>query len=203
MEPEEFTRRLWLVTMGTGAAFGGLDLNAGVEPQLPPGLYQPSADHLAHVLKPVASTAAPSAPLFFTIAEYRQLAGLISQMLGEDPETAPVPEIAAWIDLIVYDGNAVRAAARALSPAHRALAVAYYGEEAVRELETFDAPALCRAGLESCRGKPPLTIESSGDPFIEWLRRRVIEGFYTSAVGLKELDYKGNSFYASPPGCGP
>jgi len=26
-------------------------------------------------------------------------------------------------------------------------------------------------------------------------------GFYTSKEGLKELDYKGNSFYSVSPGC--
>ena len=208
-EPDEFTRRLWLLRLGGGAVltgFGGLDLDAAPQPALPPGLYRPSIDHLAHVLKPVESAQGPYAPLFFTTAEYQKLAGLVGAMLGEDPATTPVPEIGAWIDLLVNDAAAVRKAAQSLSPAHRALASAFYGEEAVHELETFDAQQVCRAGLARLDAEPLPTLaalEAGGDPFIGWLKRRVIEGFYTSQAGLNELDYKGNAFYSVSPGCDP
>ena len=193
-DPDELTRRLWLLRLGSGAALTGLtglDLPAA-EPPLPPGLYQPSADHLAHVLKPAPPVETPSAPLFFTAAEYQQLAAIVGAILEEDPHTPPVPEITAWIDLLVHDNAAVREAARSLSPQHRALAIAYYGAEAVEELETFDAQQICRAGL----ARP-----GSDDQFQKWIKRRVIEGFYTSQAGLKELDYQGNSFYSISPGC--
>jgi len=193
MEPDEITRRWWLLGVGGGVALSGID---AAQPPLPPGLYQPSIDHLAHVLKDAAAAVAPGPPLFFTAAEYRQLADLVGRMLGEDPGTPPVPEIAAWIDLIVHDAAAVREAARSLSPDHRALAQAFYGEEAVRELETADPQKLCREGLARVAGEL-----LPDDPFIRWLKHRVIEGFYTSRAGLKELDYKGNSFYSASPGC--
>jgi len=207
MEPDEFTRRLLLLGFGGGAVltgFSGLDLEAAPLPPLPPGLYQPSIDHLAHVLKPVAGAEIPSAPLFFTHAEYPQIEALVGRMLGEDPGNSPVPEISAWIDLLVHDAAVAREAAHSLTPAHRALASAFYGEVAVHELETFDAQQICRAGLARLSADPSLTLESletGGDPFIGWLKRRVIEGFYTSQEGLKELDYKGNSFYSVSPGC--
>lgn len=207
MEPDELTRRLWLLRLGGGAVltgFSGLDLEAAPQPPLPPGLYQPSIDHLAHVLKPAAGAEAPLAPLFFTAAEYQQIGSLVGRILGEDPGTLPVPEISAWIDLLVHDAAAVRKAAQSLSPAHRALATAFYGDAAVDELETFDAQQVCRAGLARLNADPTRTLESleaGGDPFIGWLKRRVIEGFYTSQAGLKELDYKGNSFYNISPGC--
>src|ERR1017187_9682436 len=137
MEPDEFTRRLWLLRLGSGVVltgFSGLDLEAAAQSPLPPGLYQPSIDHLAHVLKPVAA------------AEYQQLKDLVGRTLGEDPGTPPVPEITAWIDLLVRDAAAVREAAQSLSPAHRGLAVAFYGEEAAHKRETFDAQQVCRAG---------------------------------------------------------
>ena len=208
MEPDELTRRLWLLRLGSGAVLTGLsspDLEAAVQPPLPPGLYQPSMDHLAHALKAAAEPAPPSSPLFFSAAEYQQLQNLVAQMLGEEPKTPPVPEITAWIDLLVRDAAAVREAARSLSPAHRALASAFYGETAVHELESFDAQQVCRAGLARLKTEPPPTLESlesGGDPFVRWLKSRVIEGFYTSQIGLKELDYKGNSFYSVSPGCG-
>lgn len=211
MDPDElaseWTRRLWLLRLGSGVVltgFSGLDLHATPQPPLPPGLYLPSIDHLAHVLKPEGSPKIPTAPLFFSAAEYQQIVGLIGVMLGQDTATAPVPEIAAWIDLLVHDAAAVRRAAQSLTTAHRALASAFYGEAAVHELESFDAQQVCRAGLGRLRAEPSRTLESweaGGDPFIVWLKRRVIEGFYTSEAGLKELGYKGNSFYSVSPGC--
>jgi hypothetical protein len=209
MEPDELTRRLWLLRLGSGVVltgFSGLDLNAAPQPPLPPGLYQPSIDHLAHVLKPEDSQKIPPAPLFFNAAEYQQIIGLVGRMLGQGPETTPVPEIASWIDLLVHDAAAVRQAARSISPAQRALASASYGEGKVHELETFDAQQVCRAGLARLVVEPSRTLESleaGGDLFIGWLKRRVIEGFYTSEAGLKELGYTGNSFYSVAPGCEP
>jgi hypothetical protein len=37
--------------------------------------------------------------------------------------------------------------------------------------------------------------------FFEVMRSEAIRGYYTSAEGLKELDYKGNSYYPECPGC--
>ena len=44
-------------------------------------------------------------------------------------------------------------------------------------------------------------LENAGNPFIAWLKRRVLDGFYTSRQGLQELDYKGNAFWPESPGC--
>ena len=45
------------------------------------------------------------------------------------------------------------------------------------------------------------SLENANDPFIAWMKRRTLDGFYTSRQGLQELDYKGNAFYAQSPGC--
>src|SRR5580698_2305968 len=207
MGPEELSRRMWLLRLGSGALLAGssgIDLGATDPVKLPPGLYEPSIDHLAHVLKPAPNGGQPSPPLFFDAPEYQQLQALVARMLGEEAAAPPVPEITAWIDLTVHDAAEVRSRARALSPEHRALAAGFYGEAAVKELETFDAQELCRAGLARLRAQPSGTLESreaQGDEFVVWLKHRVIEGFYTSEAGLKELDYKGNSFYSVSPGC--
>jgi hypothetical protein len=207
MDPEDLSRRMWLLRLGSGAmlsGWSGIDLGTAESVKLPQGLYEPSIDHLAHVLKPAPNDAQPAAPRFFGAAEYRQLQDLVARMLDEEPGTPPLPEITAWIDLIVHDAAEVREAARSLSPDHRALAAGFYGEAAVLELETLDVQEICRAGLARLRAEPSVTLESlesQGDAFIRWLKRRVIEGFYTSQAGLKELDDKGNSFYSISPGC--
>ena len=44
-------------------------------------------------------------------------------------------------------------------------------------------------------------VLKDGDPFSKLLKDMTIDGYYTSKEGLKELDYRGNSFYSESPGC--
>ena len=37
--------------------------------------------------------------------------------------------------------------------------------------------------------------------FFEIARTEAVRGYYTTAAGLEELDYKGNAYYADSPGC--
>ena len=140
-------------------------------------------------------------------------------------------EVAEWIDLIVASAAKTRAAARNLTAEQRALAAAYFGsEEPVRELETFEPERICREGLtwleeESQRrfakgfldagstaqaelvqamsdARPDTSVVNAGTRLFDFLKGECIRGFYTSRIGLKELDYKGSAFYAGSPGCG-
>jgi len=142
-----------------------------------------------------------------------------------------VVEVAEWVDLVVASAPQVRAAARSLSPGHRRLAVAYFGtEDSVRELETFEPERVCREGLgwldeESSRrngkgffksepadqaallqtisdARADKSVVTAGTRLFDFLKAESIRGFYTSRLGLKELDYKGNAFYGTSPGCG-
>jgi hypothetical protein len=217
------TRRQWLLQLGGGAVlagWSGIDLSAA---ELPPGVYEASRDHLGHALAghPVAPggdtelvqiRTGTFQPAFFEPDQYRQLLQLTSIVLGETPDAAIVHEIAEWIDLTVSDAAAVRAAARALSPPHRALAIHFYGAESVRKLEEFDAQKVVRDGFAWINANPLSQVELNeiiagsksshpAAPFLLYLKERVIDGFYTSRAGLDELGYRGNAFYASPPGC--
>ena len=108
-----------------------------------------------------------------------------------------------WIDLIVGESADTRKAALALAPAHRTLAVHYYGAKAVQELEELDPQAICREGLAwFAREKSLESIsDDAGTRFVTYLKGRVIEGFYTSRAGLEELGRGNPNFHASPPGC--
>jgi hypothetical protein len=234
------TRRQWFLQLGGGvvlAGWSGADLDAA---ELPPGVYEASRDHLGHALagNPVAVggetelvelRGATFQPAFLSSDEYKTIERLTALLLGEQPEAPVVREIAEWIDLTLFDAGAVRTAARALSPAHRAVAVAYDGAEPVRKLEDFDAQKITREGVawieaqsrrwhggsfnsrsESRQLAIVQTIsddrqdrgtENAGTRFFTYLKERVIDGFYTSKAGLEELGYRGNAFYASPPGC--
>jgi hypothetical protein len=234
------TRRQWFLQLGGGVVltgWSGADLDAA---DLPPGVYEASRDHLGHALagNPVAVggetelvqlRGATFQPAFFSADEYKIVECLTALMLGEQRDAAVVREIAAWIDLIIFDAATVQTAARVLSPAHRAVAVAYYGGEPVRKLEEFDARKVTREGIAwieaysrrwhggsfISRGEArQISIvqiisderqdrgtENAGTRFFTYLKERVIDGFYTSKAGLQELGYRGNAFYASPPGC--
>lgn len=224
---------------------------------LPPGLYTPSIDHVTHALNqdgpffsipPGAETqfvrprSGPFLPQAFSSEEFTVIRRLVELILGEDLKTAPAQqdagapeslydEVAEWIDLVVFSGPGVRAAARDLTPDQRALAVAYFTtEEPVHELETFEPERICKEGLAWLQQEterrsfktfltvPPATqlellasisdsrpdpaVSNAGTWFFSFLKAEAIRGYYTSRLGLKELNYTGNSFYGQSPGCG-
>jgi hypothetical protein len=259
------TRRGWLMSFGSMVVLPGFrDLPGFVDQNsraasapLPPGLYQPSLDHLTHALSSngpfvsaplgaeteyVRPRSVPFVPQAFAPHDFAVMRRLVEIILGEDlkgAEEKPVPsrpagiydEVAEWIDLVVASAPRVRTAARNLPADQRALAVAYFGSaEPVRYLESFEPERLCRDGLawigeESQRrfAKGFLDVDVSsqvelvqatsdtrsdkstthaGTHLFDFLKEETIRGFYTSRVGLKEIDYRGNSFYGQSPGCG-
>jgi hypothetical protein len=261
----EFTRREWLLSLGSAAVisgFPGVPAGAQQESQaigaaLPPGLYRPSLDHLAHALASDAPIvpipqgteteylrprSGPFVPQAFADEEFRVVRRLVEIILGEDLQSlsgkpasgAPASiydEVAEWIDLVVASATEIRRLARNLPAEQRALTVAYLGsEEPMRELETFEPERVCHAGLdwlgeESQRRfaksflavdaaeqfelvrsvsdvRPDKSLIHAGTRLFDFLKAESIRGFYTSRMGLQELDYKGNIFYSEPPGCG-
>src|SRR5262245_29243649 len=149
------TRRRWLMQLGGGVVLAGwaaADLDAA---ELPPGVYEASRDHLGHALaghpvspgggtELVGLRAVVFQPAFFSRDEYQTILRLTAVLLGEAPEASVVREIAEWIDLTLSEAPAVRAAALALSPPDRTLAIHYYGAGVVRRLEEFDAQKIAR-----------------------------------------------------------
>ena len=263
------TRRQWILRLGETAALAGFSGVAAEELiafdaqnslargtlALPPGLYEPSSDHMTHVLfrderfitPPAGSETEyaqplrnPFTPTFFSTDDFKIVGQLVRLMLNGQGSGASasgltsvssetVGDIAEWIDLMVSEAAMVRVAASRLSARHRALAVNYYSEEAVRQLETADPQATWREGLawlkqetEKLSGDGFLGLteaqqlellssvgdasrekktESAGTHFYRLLKNQTIEGYYTSQAGLKELNYQGNAFHAESPGC--
>ena len=245
---EGLTRREWLLRLGEFTALAGvaglappLALSLGLTEQqaaaLPPGLYDPSPKHLIHALSSRALPAIPPGsetdyvqppqgpfrPQFFSLDEFKVVSRLVEILLGK-VNSGALAETAEWVDLRFNSAAGVREAARRLDPLHHALAVAYYGEAHVVELETSDPQAVARAGLAALvqraqqLGNPFLDLpasqqtdlarEMSQQPeetplrrFYDLLRREAIHGYYTSQAGLKELDYQGNAYHTQCPGC--
>lgn len=144
-------------------------------------------------------------------------------------ENSLCKEVSEWIDLCLAAAATVREAARRISAGHRALAAAYFGADRVNKTETAVPETICREGLAWLASaaasddghdflalpterqtaiissisdmRPDPKTNNAGTRFFTWFKPEVIRGFYTSQAGLRELDYKGNSFYARSPGC--
>lgn len=223
---------------------------------LPAGLYEPSLDHLTHALRLNESFVRIPArsqtdfvqhrnvsfhPLFFASDEYSVVQQLVDLMLGAASDSIESSselealsrhnrdEIAEWIDLTAYSASGVGEAAKRLSDQNRALAIHFYGKDAVEEMETDGLQKTWRQGLgwladtsKKQYGKPFLELaterqvfilksisecrpekleENAGTRLFVLLKRQIGHGYYTSRQGLVELDYKGNFFYAESPGC--
>jgi hypothetical protein len=252
-DPNDPTRRQWILRLGEMVVLAGV---SGLVPEsafalltqepdqpnltaLPPGLYDPSQDHLVHALGSagkkwspplgsetdyVAPTTLPFQPQFFSAEDFRVITRFVEIVLGPTDPAAQA-QAAQWLDLWLYSAKGIREAARHLDPLHRALAVAVNGEDSVRDLETADPQSTARAGLAALRDLSvqkhnheflALTADQqqalltsafttkSDTPlrkFFDLARAEAIRGYYTSAAGLKELDYKGNAYYTESPGC--
>jgi hypothetical protein len=166
----------------------------------------------------------PFQPQFFSAEEFRVVSRFVEIVLG-NADASALAQAAQWFDQWLHSAAGVRAAAQHLDPLHRLLAVAVNGEESVRDLETADPQSVARAGLAALRDlsrqahgqeflqlTPVQQIDlltstgtaQSGNllrKFFEIARAQAIRGYYTSATGLEELDYKGNAYYGDGPGC--
>jgi hypothetical protein len=172
----------------------------------------------------------PFEPLFFSASEFPVIRRLTALMLADTSENAAISqEVAEWIDLRVSSAEGVREAASAIHPLYRDLAVAFSGAARLQELENWNPEKTCHEGLTFLAGvaqtqhsKEFLALDTeqqialldsvsderadkhtqnSGTRFFDFLKAETVKGFYTSRVGLKELDFKGNAFYARSPGC--
>jgi len=253
-EADDLTRRQWILRLGEFVALAGIsglvpDVTASLAEHqaahpnataLPPGLYDPSQEHLVHALSSGAKNwslpsgseteYAPAISMdyqskFFGPDDFKVVNRVIEVLLGKVEPTAS-SQAAQWFDLWLSAIPGVRAAAQQLDPMHRALAVAYFGEGRVRDLENAHPDAIARAGIRALRdlstrrygGRdfPQLTVDEQAEllmttskaqpetaerKFYELTRTETIRGYYTSATGLEDLDYRGNAYYGDCPGC--
>ena len=251
----DLSRRQWLLRLGEMVVLAGVsglvpesaaallgarqDTESTTASTLPPGLYDPSQDHLVHALSSggkkwspppgsetdyVRPSSLPFQPRFFTPEEFRVVTKFVEILLG-NADPAALSQATQWLDRRLLAAAGVRTAAQHLDPLHRALAIAVNGEASMRELETADPQSVARAelaalhdlsvqahGREFLQLTAPQQIDlltsagtaQPGNPlrkFFEITRTEAIRGYYTSAAGLKELDYKGNAYYTDSPGC--
>jgi hypothetical protein len=192
-QADDLSRRQWLLRLGEMVVLAGV---SGLVPEsaaalvgagqgtlsaasaLPPGLYDPSPEHLVHALSagsmkwsppPGSETeyaqpnSLPFHPQFFSEEEFRVVTRFVEILLGNADATA-LAQATQWFDRWLYSSAGVRAAAQHLDPLHRLLAVAVNGEESVRDLETADPQSVARAGLEALRD---LSRQAHGQEFLQ------------------------------------
>ena len=179
----------------------------------------------------VQQTSEAFQPKFFSQPEYQTVRRLVALILGETETTSDadslISEVSEWIDLEATSSEPIRQAARQVPARTRSLITAFHGEDRIAGIESHDAAKIWREGLawlseESQRrwstefvaapaasqqellqamSKSTPAAENAGTWLFAQLKHEVIRGFYTSRPGLKELDFKGNAFYAECPGC--
>ncbi len=169
-------------------------------------------------------------PQFFSGPEFRAVHCIVQLLLGTTAdEEAVTQEVAEWIDLRVSGAPGVLESRERLDPAYRALESAYLGAAQEERAAGENTAKTCREGLRwvlsnaqsehaadfpSLKAdqqialldsisdeRPDKQIENAGTRLFTFLKAETIRGFYTSRAGLKELDFKGNAFYARSPGC--
>lgn len=143
--------------------------------------------------KPVAYT-----PQFFTREEYATVERLSELIIPSDGSAgAREAGVSEFIDFMVssdpgvqygfrYGLSWLEAHARKL---HGKPFVALSAEEQAGILKTLAYKDQFRPGEEEGRG------------FFKLVREYAVMGFYTSRLGLEELDYPGLKFYSESPGC--
>jgi gluconate 2-dehydrogenase gamma chain len=137
-------------------------------------------------------------PLFFTTTEYATIERLTELIIPtDDTPGAREAGVAEFIDLMVSRDSDLQRRFQAglgwldlhsLKRAGKSFLKLSQNEQTIL-LESLSYKKKFRAG------------EEPGRQFFALLREYTVMGFYTTEIGLKELDYPGLKFYAESPAC--
>jgi len=132
--------------------------------------------------------AATYKPAYFSAPEYRTIDILTGLIIPQDESPgAQEAGVAEFIDFL-----------------------AAHGEEEIRQpmrngLKSLDATANKGYGVSFARLSQEQQTEVlkrlASDSFFRLIRRYTVMGYYTSRIGLAELDYPGLRFYTESPAC--
>ncbi len=140
---------------------------------------------------PVTPRPAHYTPVFFAPEDYRLLARLTELIIPTD-ETPGAKEagVSEFIDFMAWSDPAIQDRFRqgvAWMNAQRFLSMADPEQQAL--LERLAYKQRHRAG------------EEEGQKFFALLREYTVMGYYTTRIGLEQLDYPGFRIYSESPGC--
>jgi gluconate 2-dehydrogenase gamma chain len=146
-----------------------------------------------------AATGGAYAPVSLTPAQYRALERLTDLIIPVENGApgAVAAGAAAWIDLISSENDKLKEIYRSgLAWLDGAMKTRGAGSFATatpaQQTELLDLIAYRR----NLTANPEL---GPGIEFFSWVRRMTVDAFYTSAIGIKDIDYRGNSPMGSYP----
>ena len=173
-------RRLGLALMATGA----LDRVAAAE-----------VHHMTAEAQ--AAAAGPYTPKSFTAPEFRTLERLTDLIIPVENGApgALAAGCAAWIDMISSENDQLRKIYKDglawVDGAMKTRGAASF-VEATPEQQTALLDQIAYRRNQSPELNP-------GIEFFTWARRMTVDAFYTSPVGIKDIDYQGNTHLTSYP----
>jgi hypothetical protein len=138
-------------------------------------------------------------PRFFSAEEYATVERLTELIIPSDDGTPGAREagVAEFVDFMVESDPGVQYGFRyglVWLDAH----AQRHHQKAFRDIEPSQQTALLEPLAYSARHRPG---EEEGRAFFKKMREYTVMGFYTSKVGMTQLDYPGLRVYAELPGC--
>jgi gluconate 2-dehydrogenase gamma chain len=151
-----------------------------------------SGDH------PVQPRAATYEPQFFTTAEYRAIDLLTELIIPKDESPgARDAGVSEFIDFMVAHDPDIQFPFRTGLAWLDASATQRYGQDFSKLPANHQEDLLRRLAH---RGRQ-LPTEMEGQKFFILIRTYTVMGYYTSKVGLEQLNYPGLKFYSASPEC--
>jgi len=187
------SRRDILRTLAMGAV-GGSVLQV-IPLQAAEHVHQLIAREKAH------SPTAKYKPKFFSAHQYRTLTALCDAIIPADDHSGGAVQAGApeFIDLLTSENPDYQVSLGGGLMWLDGICIDRYGHTYIdatpaQKTEILDLIAFRKNAI----GDPSL---SQGVEFFGFLRRLTSDGFYTSAIGIQDLQYIGNTFLKDFPGC--
>lgn len=147
---------------------------------------------------PANKRAASYEPLFFSAAEYRTVNVIAEHIIPADESPgAQAAGVAEFIDFMVAHDVDLQYSFRTGLAWLDAFAVRNNGER-FETLASHEQKLLLRR--VAYRNEQSVS-EPQGQEFFRLIRKYTVIGYYTSRIGLEELDYPGLRLYGSSPEC--
>lgn len=137
-------------------------------------------------------------PQFFTTPEYKMLDQITELIIPRDESPgARDAGVSEFIDFIVAHDREMQFPFRTGLASLNAIATQGYGRDFSELAESRQEDILRRLAYHDRQ----LPADLEEQKFFSLVRRYTVMGYYTSRVGLQQLDYPGLKFYAASPEC--
>ena len=158
-----------------------------------------AAEHQHTINTPVQPRPAHYQPLFFTAAEYQTLEVLTEMIIPADASPgAKDAGVSEFIDFMAAHGEGeIRKPMRDGLGWLDAKAKRTHGDVFIKLSPDQQTEVLKKIAY----GKQAEPEDAEGQRFFRLIRRYTVMGYYTSRIGLEELDYPGLKLYSHSPNC--